>query len=159
DGSLQIVTDDKSVAFCPLKHTDVSAEISGFLSRVTVTQEFTNPSKDKVEAIYTFPLPQNAAVNDMTMNVAGRTIKGVIKKREEAQEIYKKAVEAGHTAALLDQERPNIFTQSVGNIPPGGSVKVEISYIETLKYEAGAYEFVYPMVVGPRYIPGSPTGK
>jgi Ca-activated chloride channel family protein len=159
DGSLQIVKDDKSVAFCPLKHTDVSAEISGFLSRVTVTQEFTNPSQDKVEAIYTFPLPQNAAVNDMTMNVAGRTIKGVIKKRDEAQKIYQQAVQAGHTAALLDQERPNIFTQSVGNIPPGGSVKVEISYIETLKYEAGAYEFVYPMVVGPRYIPGSPTGK
>jgi Ca-activated chloride channel family protein len=159
DGSLQIVTDDKSVAFCPLKHTDVNAEISGFLARVTVTQEFTNPSQDKVEAIYTFPLPQNAAVNDMTMSVGGRTIKGVIKKREEAQKIYTQAVQAGHTAALLDQERPNIFTQSVGNIPPGGSVKVEISYIETLKYEAGAYEFVYPMVVGPRYIPGSPSGK
>jgi Ca-activated chloride channel family protein len=159
DGSLQVVSDAKTAMFCPLKHTDVQAEISGFLARVTVTQEFTNPSPDKVEAIYTFPLPQNAAVNDMTMNVAGRTIKGLIKKREEAQQIYQQAVQAGHTAALLDQERPNIFTQSVGNIPPGGSVKVEISYIETLKYEAGAYEFVYPMVVGPRYIPGSPTGK
>jgi Ca-activated chloride channel family protein len=159
DGSLQIVSDDKTAAFCPLKHTDVQAEISGFLARVTVTQEFTNPSQDKVEAVYTFPLPQNAAVNDMTMNVGGRTIKGVIKKREDAQKIYQQAIQAGHTAALLDQERPNIFTQSVGNIPPGGSVKVEISYIETLKYDAGAYEFVYPMVVGPRYIPGSPTGK
>ena len=159
DGSLQTVTPDGGGAFCPLKHTDVQAEVSGFLARVKVTQEFVNPSTDKVEAIYTFPLPQNAAVSDMTMKVGGRTIQGLIKKREEAQQLYQQAVQAGHTAALLDQERPNIFTQSVGNIPPGAGVKVEISYIEVLKYDDGGYEFVYPMVVGPRYIPGNPTGQ
>ena len=159
DGSLQVVTKDGVGDFCPLKHTNVQAEISGFLARVTVTQEFTNPSSDKVEAVYTFPLPQNAAVNDMTMGVGERTIKAVIKKRDEAQKIYQQAVQAGHTAALLEQERPNIFTQSVGNIPPGAGVKVEITYIELLKYDAGSYEFVYPMVVGPRYIPGQPTGQ
>ena len=160
DGALRTVESDGKIgAFCPLKHTDVQAEITGFLARVTVTQEFVNPSADRVEAIYTFPLPQNAAVDDMTMLVGGRTIKGLIKKREEAQRIYDAAKSAGHTAALLDQERPNIFTQSVANIPANAPVKVVISYVETLKYEAGVYEFVYPMVVGPRYIPGSPTGK
>jgi Ca-activated chloride channel homolog len=159
DGSLQIANKDGEALFCPLKHTDVNAEVSGFLARVKVTQEFTNTSSDKVEAIYTFPLPQNAAVDDMTMRVGERTIKGLIKRREEAQKIYQQAIQAGHTAALLDQERPNIFTQSVGNIPPGASVKVEISYIEVLKYDAGAYEFVYPMVVGPRYIPGNPNSQ
>ncbi len=161
DGSLRIVRDDgKGLGeFCPLKHTDVDAEISGFLARVTVTQEFVNPSADKVEAIYTFPLPEDSAVDDMTMEVGGRVIRGLIKKREEAQQIYQQARRTGHTAALLDQERPNIFTQSVANIPPGGSVKVKISYSEVLKYEAGVYEFVYPMVVGPRYIPGNITGK
>jgi Ca-activated chloride channel homolog len=160
DGALRTVESDGKVgAFCPLQHTDVQAEITGFLARVTVTQEFVNPSNDRVEAIYTFPLPQNAAVDDMTMLVGGRTIKGLIKKREEAQKIYQDAKNAGHTAALLDQERPNIFTQSVANIPANAPVKVVISYVETLKYEAGVYEFVYPMVVGPRYIPGNPTGK
>lgn len=159
DGALRLIEDGKPGAFCPLKHTDVQAEISGFLARVNVTQEFTNPSTDKVEAIYTFPLPQNAAVDDMTLIVGGRTIKGLIKKREEAQQIYQNARNAGHAAALLDQERPNIFTQSVANIPPGGTVKVTISYVEKLEYDAGTYSFVYPMVVGPRYIPGSPTGK
>jgi Ca-activated chloride channel family protein len=160
DGALRTVANDgQPGAFCPLKHTDVKAEISGFLARVTVTQEFVNPTSDRIEAIYTFPLPQNAAVDDMTMHVGGRTIKGLIKKREEAQQIYQAAKQAGHTAALLDQERPNIFTQSVANIPANAPVKVEISYVETLKYEAGVYEFVYPMVVGPRYIPGNPTGK
>jgi Ca-activated chloride channel family protein len=95
----------------------------------------------------------------MTMIVGDRTVKGKIKRREEAQAIYEAAREAGQTAGLLDQERPNIFTQSVANIAPGAEVKITISYTEFLKYEAGTYEFVFPMVVGPRYIPGRPTGK
>ena len=159
DGFLQVIKNGKAGEFCPLKHTDMNAEISGFLSRVTVTQEFVNPSQENIEAIYVFPLPNNAAVDDMTLHVGNRTIKGLIKPREEAQKIYQQARNTGHTAALLDQERPNIFTQSVANIGAGMIVKVEISYSETLKYEAGSYEFVYPMVVGPRYIPGQPTGK
>ena len=140
---------------CPLKHTDVKAEISGFLSRVNVTQEFENPFKEKIEAVYTFPLPQNAAVDDMTMTIGERIIKGKILPSEEAQAVYEAAKSSGKTASLLDQERPNIFTQSVANILPGDQVKITISYVETLKYEDGAYEFVFPMVVGPRYIPGN----
>jgi Ca-activated chloride channel homolog len=139
---------------CPLKHTDVKAEISGFLSRVNVTQEFENPFKEKIEAVYTFPLPQDAAVDDMTMTIGDRTIRGKILPREEAQAVYDAAKSSGKTASLLDQERPNIFTQSVANILPGDQIKITISYVETLKYENGAYEFVFPMVVGPRYIPG-----
>src|SRR3954464_14419476 len=159
-GELEVVNRDGQVtSLCPLKHTDVKAEISGFISRVTVTQHFWNPSKEKIEAVYVFPLPNNAAVDDMTLKVNDRTIKGLIKKRDEAQAIYNAAKNAGHVAALLDQERPNIFTQSVANIVPGAQVTVIISYVETLKYEAGTYEFVFPMVVGPRYIPGTPTGR
>jgi Ca-activated chloride channel family protein len=142
---------------CPLKHTSVKAEISGFLSRVTVTQEFENPFREKIEAVYTFPLPQSAAVDDMTMQVGERTVKGKIMRREEAQTVYEAAKSNGQVASLLDQERPNIFTQSVANIMPGEKVVVTISYVETLKYEDGAYEFVFPMVVAPRYIPGTPT--
>src|SRR5712692_9623812 len=143
---------------CPLKHTDVKAEISGFLSRVVVTQEFENPFKEKIEAVYTFPLPQKAAVDDMTMIVGDRTVRGKILRREEAQAVYEAAKTNGQTASLLDQEQPNIFTQSVANILPGEQIKITISYVETLKYEDGAYEFVFPMVVGPRYVPGSATG-
>ena len=160
-GALQVLDPEKGTvaAECPLKHTDVKAEISGFLSRVVVTQEFENPFKDKIEAVYTFPLPQNAAVDDMTMRVGDRTVRGKIKRREEARAVYEAARRAGHVASLLDQERPNIFTQSVANIAPGEKVSVTISYVETLKYEDGSYEFVFPMVVGPRYVPGTPTGK
>ncbi len=138
---------------CPLKHTDVKAEITGFLARVNVVQEFENNSSEKIEAIYTFPLPPNAAVDNMTMNVGDRTVKGVIKKREEARDIYERARARGNVASLLDQERPNIFTQAVANIMPGAKVKIAISYVETLKYDEGEYAFVFPMVVGPRYIP------
>src|SRR5215213_6026110 len=145
----------KLKAVCPLKHTDVKAEISGFISRVVVTQHFENPFPEKIEAVYTFPLPQNAAVDDMTMIVGNRTVRGKILPREQAQAVYAAAKEDGQVASLLDQERPNIFTQSVANILPGEQVKITISYVETLSYVNGAYEFVFPMVVGPRYIPGA----
>lgn len=144
---------------CPLKRTEVKAEISGFLNRVTVTQQFENPLSETIEAVYTFPLPQNSAVDDMTMWIGDRTVKGLIKPREEARAIYEAARNAGRTASLLEQERANIFTQSVTNIKPGEKVKITISYVETLKYETGDYEFVFPMVVGPRYIPGNAAGK
>jgi Ca-activated chloride channel family protein len=157
-GSLQVLdAKGQPRGLCPLKHTDVKAEISGFLSRVRVTQEFENPFKEKIEAVYTFPLPQNAAVDDMTMIVGDRTVKGKILRREEAQAVYEAAKSNGQVAGLLDQERPNIFTQSVANIMPGEKVTVTISYVETLKYEDGSYSFVFPMVVAPRYIPGAAT--
>src|SRR5262249_55532175 len=108
-GALQAIDrDGRPRAECPLKHTDVKAEVSGSLTRVTVTQDFHNPYQEKIEAVYVFPLPQSAAVDDMTMVVGDRTVKGKIKRREEARAIYEAAREAGQVASLLDQERPNI---------------------------------------------------
>lgn len=158
-GTLQVLDPGGNAkGVCPLKHTDVKAQISGFLTRVTVTQQFENPFTEKIEAVYTFPLPANAAVDDMTMLVGDRTVRGKILKREEAQAVYEAAKNSGQRASLLEQERPNIFTQSVANILPGEQIKITISYVETLKYEDGSYEFVFPMVVGPRYVPGNVTG-
>jgi Ca-activated chloride channel homolog len=159
-GSLSVLNKEgQPQATCPLKSTQVKAEISGFLARVSLTQEFQNPFKERIEAVYTFPLPQNAAVDDMTMIVGDRIVKGKILRREEAEAIYEAAKTGGKIASLLNQERPNIFTQSVANILPGEEVKIKISYVETLNYEDGSYEFVFPMVVGPRYIPGEATGS
>ncbi len=143
----------------PLKHTNVSIQISGPLARAQVTQQFENPYSDKIEAVYTFPLPQNAAVDDMTLTVGDRVVKGSIKKREEARAIYEAAKRRGNVAGLLDQERPNIFTQSVANILPGEQISITISYVETLSYDGGMYSVVFPMVVGPRYIPGQPIAQ
>lgn len=150
-----VSTKGKDLGTCPLKATEVTARISGFVARVNVRQEFVNTFDQPIEAIYTFPLSQTGAVDDMTMTIGARKIRGRIMKREEARAVYESARSAGKTAALLDQERPNIFTQAVANIMPGESVTVDISYVETLKYEDGAYEFVFPMTVGPRYVPGT----
>lgn len=158
-GALRFTADDGTTVECPLKHTDVRAEISGFIARVKVTQTFHNPSAEKIEAIYVFPLPHQSAVDRMTMTIGERRIVGVIKRRSEAQKIYQQAVLSGQTAALLEQERPNIFTQSVGNIEPGSEVRIEISYVDVLDYDSGEYEFRFPMVVGPRYNPGSPISS
>ena len=145
---------DNPLGDCPLEHTDVQVSISGFVAYVQVTQKFANPFKDKIEAVYTFPLGADAAVTDMTMKVGDRVIRGIIKPREEARQIYEQAKAKGHVASLLDQERPNIFTQSVANIEPGKRIEITISYTELLKYGGGKYEFVFPMVVAPRFIPG-----
>jgi len=157
-GALRILQKDGGIVECPLKHTNVQAEISGFIARVKLTQTFHNPTKEKIEAVYVFPLPHEGAVDDMTMVIGERKIVGVIKRRAEARSIYEQALLAGQAAALLEQERPNIFTQSVGNIEPGQEVKIEISYVDVLRYDMGTYEFHFPMVVGPRYIPGTPSG-
>ena len=157
-GALRVKTEDEIVE-CPLKHTDVKAIISGFIARVTVTQTFENPYDEKIEAVYVFPLPHTAAVDDMTMVIGERRIVGLIKRRDEARAMYERAIEQGATASLLEQERPNIFTQSVGNIKPGKEIRIEISYVDVLNYDMGRYEFHFPMVVGPRYIPGEPISK
>ncbi len=145
----------KPLGNSPLKHTKVKADISGFLARVTVQQEFTNNFNQPIEAVYIFPLSENSAVDDMTMKIGSRTIRGKIKKKEEARKIYEVAKSQGKTASLLDQERPNVFTQSVANILPNEKIVIEISYVENLRYEDGSYEFVFPMVVGTRYSPKS----
>ncbi|MBN9680994.1 MULTISPECIES: VIT domain-containing protein [unclassified Corallococcus] len=139
-----------------LKQTQVDAEVSGFLASVTVTQVFENPYSAPLEALYVFPLPELAAVDGMEMHIGERVITGVIQTREQARDTYERAKAEGKTAALLDQERPNIFTQSVANILPGETIRVRIHYVERLTYDAGTYRFSFPMVVAPRFIGGTP---
>jgi Ca-activated chloride channel homolog len=138
----------------PLQHTSVEAFVDGYLARTVVRQRYANPYKEVIEAVYVFPLGAMAAVHDFVMQVGPRKIVGVVRPREEAEQIYKEAKERGQTASLLTQERPNIFTQNVANIEPGGSVEITLTTFETLACEKGSYEYVFPMVVGPRYVPG-----
>lgn len=137
----------------PLKHTDVKASIAGAIASVQVTQQFFNPFAGKIEAVYVFPLPENSAVNEFIMTVGDRRIRGIIREREEAQRVYEAARAQGYTASLLTQERPNIFTQKVANIEPGKGIDISIRYFNTLSYNDGEFEFVFPMVVGPRFNP------
>lgn len=140
----------------PLEHTDVQANISAFVSTVKVTQNFGNPYDTKIEAVYVFPLPHDAAVTEFVMTIGERRILGLIREREEAQQIYLQARADGYVASLLTQERPNVFTQRVANIEPGKNVDVQTTYFGLLAYHDGEYEFAFPMVVGPRF---NPPGK
>ncbi len=137
----------------PLKHTDVQATIAAYIATVEVTQQFHNPYDEKIEAVYVFPLPENAAINEFIMTVGERKIRGIIRERQEAEQIYHEARAAGHVASLLTQERANVFTQKVANIEPGKAIDIHIRYFHTLAYDDGWYEYVFPMVVGPRFNP------
>jgi Ca-activated chloride channel family protein len=142
-----------------LKHTDVRASVSGYIGAVDVTQQFLNPYSGKIEAVYVFPLPHNASVNEFIMTIGERRIRGIVRERKEAEQIYQDAKQQGYVASLLTEERPNVFTQRVANIEPGKEIDVNIRYFHTLEYVDGWYEFVFPMVVGPRFNPpGSTNG-
>jgi Ca-activated chloride channel family protein len=157
-GSGMMVTalEDRLVPM-PLKHTDVQASVLGIVSTVRVIQKFQNPYDGKIEASYVFPLPQNAAVSEFLMVIGERRIRGIIRDRAEAEQIYSEARSQGFVASLLTQERPNVFTQKVANIEPGRAIDVEITYFNTQSCVDGWYEFVFPMVVGPRYNPAGST--
>ncbi len=146
--------DGHPLGACPLRHTEASAEIAGFVASVTVRQVFENPFDHPIEAVYSFPLSEHGAVHAMRIRTGERTIRGEIKRREEAREIYERARERGQLAALLEEERRNVFTQRIANLVPGARVEIEIEYRETLRYDAGAFEWVFPTVVGPRFSPG-----
>ncbi|MGE5181478.1 MAG: VIT domain-containing protein [Acidobacteriota bacterium] len=154
EGRLVAKHDGKPIDI-PLEHTDVHLRVDAFLVDATVTQRFANPYADKIEAVYLFPLPTGAAVTELTIRSGGRTIRGTIQERQKAQRIYAEARAKGFVAALLTEERPNLFTQSIANLEPGATVEVTLRYVERLAYDDGGYEVVFPMVAGPRYAAGS----
>ncbi|HNV27353.1 MAG TPA: VIT domain-containing protein, partial [Nitrospira sp.] len=139
----------------PVLKTDVQIAVTGMIARATVRQEFTNPStitRDWLEGIYVFPLPETAAVDHLRMRVGERIIEGQIKERTEAKKVYEQAKQQGKRTSLLEQERPNIFTTSVANIGPGEHITIEIEYQETVRYDDEQYHLRFPMAVGQRYI-------
>ena len=156
-GALSITGKGGKLIELPLTHTKVSIEVTAFVARTTVEQVFANSFDEPVEAVYTFPLGDRAAVDDFELTVGDRTIRGEIKRRDEARRAYETARAAGYQAALLTQERPNIFTQSVANLEPGKKITVRLRCVETLRYERGTYRLAFPLVVGPRYVPGDPA--
>ncbi|MEV4640895.1 VIT domain-containing protein [Actinoplanes sp. NPDC049548] len=140
----------------PLDRLDVRARISGLVAHTTVTTEFVNAYDTALEATYVFPLPDRAAVTGMTMTADGRTVAAVLQERAAAREAYDQAVAAGQRASIAEEERPDVFTMRVGNIVPGERVVVELTLAGPLPWEDGAATFRFPLVVAPRYVPGTP---
>jgi Ca-activated chloride channel family protein len=143
----------------PLRHTDVHTKVSGMSAMYTVTQTFENPYDEPIDAVYVFPLGDEAAVTDYAIVIGERTIAGEIKKKAEARATYEEARAQGHTAALLEQEKRNIFRQRIANLAPHEAIQVRMQYIELLHYADGQYEIAFPLVVGPRYLPITATGS
>jgi Ca-activated chloride channel family protein len=158
EGTLLVRTaESDALVPAPVLKTDGHMVVSGIVARATVRQEFTNPASGWSEGIYVFPLPEDAAVDRLRMRIGERSIEGVIQERAAARAQYEGAKRAGHRASLVEEERPNVFTTSVANIPPGAAVTVEIEYQQAIRYDAGQFRLRFPMVVGPRYIPGTPA--
>src|SRR5215471_1839384 len=139
----------------PLVHTDAVFDVRGLVAAATVTQQYENSSSTPIEAVYVFPLPHDAAVYDMEIRIGKRIIRSKIREREEAKRTYEAVKSAGKHTALVEEDRPNIFTTSVANILPGDHIDVRLRYVETLRWEEDGIRLEFPMVVGPRYIPGT----
>lgn len=158
EGRAMIPVDpDEAEIDLPLTHTEVEADISGVVARVVVTQQFRNPHDRPIEAVYMFPLPQDAAVDDMEMQIGERVIRAEIQRRAQARRTYTEARASGRRAALLEQQRPNLFSQRVANIQPGEQIDVRIRYVQMLPFADGSYEFTFPMVAPRRYDPANPN--
>ena len=138
----------------PELETDVEIDINGMVARATVRQRFHNPTDKWLEGVYVFPLPERAAVDRLRMRIGERFIEGKIEEKQNAKATYEQARAEGKKAALLEQERPNIFTASVANIGPDEAIVVEIQYQETIVLDDGEFRLRFPMVVGTRFIPG-----
>ena len=149
----------------PLVDTDIRIQVSGPIAHARIEQHFENPSDRWFEAIYLFPLPDDAAVSRMRMRVGERIIEAEIQPREQAARTYQQAKAAGQRAALLEQQRPNMFTSRVANIGPHERIVVELEIRQQIEYRAidgvGHQRLRLPLVVGPRYLPAGvlPPGE
>lgn len=146
-----VLDEDAGAGSLPLLGTEVQVDVSGVIADVTVRQTYRNDGARPLHAKYVFPASTRAAVHGLTMIVGEQRIRAQIRERERARAEFQAAKREGRNAALLEQQRPNVFTMNVANVMPGQAIDVELHYTELLVPEDGVYEWVYPTVVGPRY--------
>jgi hypothetical protein len=142
-------------AAVPLTGVSVVADIVGLCARVTITQRYENRETQPIEAVYVFPLDEGAAVCGFDALIDGTLVEGRAMEREDAFAEYDDAMQKGHGAFLLDEERPDVFQASIGNLPPGKSAIVKVTYVRELEVDHGLLRFVVPTTVAPRYAPAA----
>lgn len=151
-GCRLVATDGRTL---PLVSTRLTVDVEGGLGRTVLEQRFTNPHQEPLRVTYQLPLPAQGAVSGFAFVLAGERIEGVVEPKQKARDRFERAVLSGHTAALLEQERSSLFTQEVGNLPPGEALTVEVTVDQTLAWlPDGAWEWRFPTVVAPRYLGG-----
>jgi len=145
-----------ALGILPLQGMQLRGDITGLLFHLKLVQRFYNPYNQPLEATYIFPMPARAAVSSFVMQTESRRVVGRLQERGEARRQYQQAVAQGKQAALAEEERAEVFTMTVGNIPPGEFVEVELELDGPLTWSDGQAMFRFPLVVAPRYIPGKP---
>lgn len=149
-GARLVATDGREL---PLTGTSLRADAAGGIARTVVEQRFTNPHAEALTVTYSLPLPADGAVSGFAFRIAGRRIQGEVQKRADARAELERAILEGRTAALLEQDRSSLFTQEIGNIPPGETIVAEVSVDQPLRWlDEGAWEWRFPTVVAPRYL-------
>lgn len=136
-----------------LARTEIGGEIVSGFARVVVTQTWRNPFPEPLEGVYKFPLPHDAAVDRVAMIVGKRMIEAQVMERDRAEKVYEEARDEGRRAALTEEERPNVFTQSVANVMPGEDILITLRFVAPLRLEDGEYSLALPTTLGPRYVP------
>ena len=143
----------------PMVEASIALAVRLGVAHGVVKQRFHNERGAAIEAVYVFPLPTGASVEAMEVTVGGTTLGSAIARRADAAARYQDAVETGRAAALTEQERPGVFTQSIAPVPAGGDVEITLRWRAPLVRRDGTWELAHPLVVGPRYVPGRATGK
>jgi Ca-activated chloride channel family protein len=152
-GSLLLKSEGERYVEAPLVGTDIDLAVSGPTARARVTQIFHNPTDGYVEAVYVYPLPEGGAVDTLKMVIGERIVVADIKDRQTARQLYEEAKAQGRKTALMEQERPNIFTNSVANIGPGETVVIQLEYQEPVRQSGAEFSLRAPLVVATRYNP------
>lgn len=150
-----VESSDSSVDRFPLKGTDVTVNINGMIAEIFVNQTYANEGENPINARYVFPASSDVTVHGMTMQIGNHMVTAKIKEREEAKQEFEQAKSEGKSASLLEEQRPNVFTMDVANIMPGDTARIELHYTQLITPCEGTYEFVFPTVVGPRYMSAS----
>jgi Ca-activated chloride channel family protein len=140
----------------PQVATAIELAVTGLVVRAELRQRFLNPSAERVEALYVFPLPDGAAIDTFELEVGSRRIVGEVRERQAARRTYERARDEGRRAALLEQNRPNLFRVAVAGIDPGSEVTVRLGYQELARYDAGEFRLRVPLAVTPRFVPPFP---
>lgn len=137
-------------------NTRVDIAVSGLVARTRISQAFRNDGGSRVEGIYVFPLPDDAAVDRLRIRIGERYVEGEIREKAQARKAYEEARSAGKRSGLIEQQRANLFTTSIANLPAGDTITVEIEYLEIVSFESGLFSLRVPLTLTPRYIPGEP---
>lgn len=142
----------------PLQKISFEADVTGMFAQVSCEQEFENQNEVPVEAVYVFPLPEDASIAGCVLIIGDKRIEAELKEKEQAKQEYDDAVAAGHHASLLEQRRDNIFAINVGGIEPGENIKIVTTYNQRVPWQDNGGRFNVPLVVAPRFVPGVPSG-